>query len=114
MDSFYKKITFQEISKYGLHNIGDAIMTMAEAEQLQAHSNAVAIRLKIKWGWIMILKSVNWSGDNIRELVPYSSARDEFSGSASIFLDANENPHNHPLNRYPDPRQMELKKRLPG
>ena len=46
MDSFYKKITFQEISKYGLHNIGDAIMTMAEAEQLQAHSNAVSIRLK--------------------------------------------------------------------
>ncbi|MEN8229094.1 MAG: histidinol dehydrogenase [Bacteroidota bacterium] len=46
MDSFYKKITFQEISRYGLHNIGDSIMTMAEAEQLQAHSNAVAIRLK--------------------------------------------------------------------
>lgn len=46
MDSFCKKITFQEISKYGLANIGDAIMTMAEAEQLQAHSNAVSIRLK--------------------------------------------------------------------
>jgi histidinol dehydrogenase len=46
MDSFYKKITFQEISRYGLLNIGDAVMTMAEAEQLQAHSNAVAIRLK--------------------------------------------------------------------
>jgi len=46
MDSFYKKITFQEISKYGLHNIGEAIMTMAEAEQLQAHSNAVSIRLR--------------------------------------------------------------------
>lgn len=45
MDSFFKKITFQEISKYGLANIGDAIMTMAEAEQLQAHSNAVSIRL---------------------------------------------------------------------
>lgn len=45
MDSFFKKITFQEISKYGLHNIGNAIMTMAEAEQLQAHSNAVSIRL---------------------------------------------------------------------
>jgi histidinol dehydrogenase len=45
MDSFNKKITFQEISKYGLHNIGDAVMTMAGAEQLQAHSNAVAIRL---------------------------------------------------------------------
>ena len=46
MDSFYKKITFQEISRYGLVNIGDAIMTMAQAEQLQAHSNAVSIRLR--------------------------------------------------------------------
>lgn len=45
MDSFCKKITFQEISRYGLANIGEAIMTMAEAEQLQAHSNAVSIRL---------------------------------------------------------------------
>lgn len=45
MDSFNKKITFQEISRYGLHNIGDAVMTMAEAEQLQAHINSVAIRL---------------------------------------------------------------------
>jgi len=46
MESFCKKITFQEISRYGLVNIGDAIMTMAEAEQLQAHSNAVSIRLR--------------------------------------------------------------------
>jgi histidinol dehydrogenase len=45
MDSFFKKITFQEISRYGLHNIADAVMTMAEAEQLQAHSNAVSVRL---------------------------------------------------------------------
>ncbi len=45
MDSFFKKITFQEISKYGLHNIGKSVMTMAEAEELQAHSNAVSIRL---------------------------------------------------------------------
>ncbi|MCK5135072.1 MAG: histidinol-phosphate transaminase [Bacteroidales bacterium] len=48
--------------------------------------------------------------NNIRELVPYSSARDEYSGSASVFLDANENPYNTPLNRYPDPKQLELKK----
>lgn len=45
MDSFYKKITFQEISRYGLFNIGKTVMEMAEAEQLQAHSNAVSIRL---------------------------------------------------------------------
>lgn len=45
LDSFLKKITFQEITKYGLLNIGEAIMTMAGAEQLSAHRNAVAIRL---------------------------------------------------------------------
>jgi len=48
----------------------------------------------------------------ILEMEPYSSARDEFSGSASIFMDANENPFNHPLNRYPDPAQLQLKKRI--
>lgn len=46
MDAFVKKITFQEISKYGLFNISHAVTLMAEAEQLQAHSNAVKIRLK--------------------------------------------------------------------
>lgn len=52
--------------------------------------------------------------DNIAKLEPYSSARDEFSGSASVFLDANENPLNEPLNRYPDPRQLDLKKMIAG
>ncbi|MFZ4101729.1 MAG: histidinol-phosphate transaminase [Sphingobacterium thalpophilum] len=53
---------------------------------------------------------------NIKELVPYSSARDEFKGEASIFLDANENSFGSPLdqnyNRYPDPLQLKVKKRL--
>ena len=47
--------------------------------------------------------------DNIRNLKPYSSARDEFSGEAAVFLDANENPFNSPGNRYPDPHQRILK-----
>lgn len=46
---------------------------------------------------------------NIADLKPYSSARDEFSGEAMVFLDANENPYNAPYNRYPDPLQKELK-----
>jgi histidinol-phosphate aminotransferase len=50
--------------------------------------------------------------DNIRLLKPYSSARDEFSGEALAFLDANENPFNAPWNRYPDPRQIKLKTRV--
>lgn len=48
---------------------------------------------------------------NIRSLQPYSSARDEFTGSEAIFLDANENPFGQ-LNRYPDPHQTALKAKL--
>jgi histidinol dehydrogenase len=46
LDSFVKKITFQELSKEGIQNIGPAIELMAEAEQLMAHKNAVTVRLK--------------------------------------------------------------------
>lgn len=50
---------------------------------------------------------------NIWKLEPYSCARTEFTGKgARVFLDANENPYNNPLNRYPDPFQLEVKKRL--
>lgn len=49
---------------------------------------------------------------NIKELVPYSSARSEFVGTANIWLDANENPYSTNLNRYPDPLQVELKNTL--
>lgn len=45
----------------------------------------------------------------IARLKPYSSARDEFKGEASVFLDANESPYNAPYNRYPDPYQIKLK-----
>ena len=46
VDSFVKKITFQQLSKEGLENIGITVMQMATAEGLEAHKNAVAIRLK--------------------------------------------------------------------
>ena len=46
LDSFLKNITFQEITKEGLVNIGTTIELMAEAEGLMAHKNAVTIRLK--------------------------------------------------------------------
>lgn len=46
LDSFVKKITFQELSAQGIKNIGPAIELMAAAEQLQAHKNAVTLRLK--------------------------------------------------------------------
>ncbi|MDD3080113.1 MAG: histidinol-phosphate transaminase [Paludibacter sp.] len=50
--------------------------------------------------------------ENIRKLQPYSCARDEFKGEASVYLDANENPYNAPYNRYPDPLQWELKEKI--
>jgi len=54
--------------------------------------------------------------ENIKKLVPYSSARSEFKGGASVFLDANENAYGSPLpkpyNRYPDPVQLQLKDKI--
>ena len=54
--------------------------------------------------------------DNIKKLKPYSSARSEFSGMARVFLDANENSYGSPLtkwyNRYPDPLQWDVKKKI--
>lgn len=54
--------------------------------------------------------------ENIKSLVPYSSARNEFAGRADIFLDANENSFGSPLarnyNRYPDPSQAKIKTKI--
>ena len=49
---------------------------------------------------------------NILKLTPYSSARGEFKGAASVFLDANENPFESGYNRYPDPLQLTLKDKI--
>lgn len=49
---------------------------------------------------------------NILALAPYSCARDEFKGEASVYLDANESPYNNGLNRYPDPLQHSVKSLL--
>lgn len=49
---------------------------------------------------------------NIWELKAYSSARDDFKGDASVYLDANENPLSENYNRYPDPLQWKLKEKV--
>ncbi len=49
---------------------------------------------------------------NIQNLKPYSSARHEFKGTAKVYLDANENPFNNGMNRYPDPMQWKVKEPL--
>lgn len=54
--------------------------------------------------------------ENIKKLIPYSSARDEYKGKEGIFLNANENSYGSPLkenyNRYPDPLQKDIKEKL--
>jgi hypothetical protein len=54
--------------------------------------------------------------ENIKKMTAYSSARHEFTGKASVFLDANENSFGSPLpdnfNRYPDPLQIQVKEKL--
>ncbi|WP_335966812.1 histidinol-phosphate transaminase [Galbibacter sp. PAP.153] len=54
--------------------------------------------------------------ENVKKLKPYSSARDEFKDfdKQMVFLDANENPFNNGMNRYPDPQQRSLKQALAG
>jgi histidinol dehydrogenase len=47
LDSFFKKVTFQKLTKQGLQNIAATVVTMAEAEGLQAHAEAVKVRLSV-------------------------------------------------------------------
>ncbi len=58
----------------------------------------------------------NITRENIKNLKPYSSARDEYKGKEGVFLDANENSYGSPLdtnyNRYPDPLQLDVKEKL--
>jgi len=58
----------------------------------------------------------NLQRENIKNLRPYSTARDEYKGQANVYLDANENSFGSPLeknyNRYPDPLQLDLKEEI--
>lgn len=60
----------------------------------------------------MITDIYNLVRGNIRNLAPYSTARDDFKGAADTWLDANESPYAKFWNRYPDPRQKALKARI--
>ena len=118
LDSFCRKITYQELTAQGIGQIGKAIEVMAANEQLDAHKNAVTVRLQSSAFQKEQLASQQFNLEklvrkNIWELAPYSCARDEYSGvDASVFLDANENPYNGPINRYPDPLQKTLKQEI--
>ncbi|MFO7616194.1 MAG: histidinol dehydrogenase, partial [Bacteroidales bacterium] len=123
LESFIRNITFQEITPTGLSQIGPVIIEMARAEGLEGHARAVEVRMTADGGQRTeeqdkikderlgrgVERMVR---PNILSLVPYSSARDEYAGREGIFLDANENPFDSGLNRYPDPRQRELRQRV--
>ncbi len=118
LDSFCRKITYQELTAQGIGRIGKAIEVMAANEQLDAHKNAVTVRLQSSAFQKEQLATQPFNLEqlvrkNIWDLAPYSCARDEYSGvDASVFLDANENPYNGPINRYPDPLQKQLKQEI--
>jgi histidinol-phosphate aminotransferase len=103
LESFQKTITVQEATREGLQRLAAHAIVMAEGEGLEAH--AAAIRAM-----------KNLFRPHLLELQPYSSARDEFSGEAAVFLDANENSFgsvtNEQYNRYPDPYCWKLKEKL--
>ncbi|MCK6617397.1 MAG: histidinol-phosphate transaminase [Cyclobacteriaceae bacterium] len=50
--------------------------------------------------------------ENIKALTPYSTARDDYEGTAEVYLDANENPFPSEYNRYPDPHQRKVKEKI--
>jgi len=116
VDSFLRKMTLQEITPAGLQRLAPTILSMARAEGLDAHAQAVAVRLEAA------ATAAEESDEarriralmrpNIRALAPYSTARDECSGTPEVFLDANESPYSTGWNRYPDPRQRILKQKI--
>lgn len=117
LDSFVKKITYQRVTETGLLNLGETVVAMAEAEALQGHANAVTLRYKsLVPGDSLSMTAGSVSREfirpDLRNVKPYSSARDEFAGKGEVFLDANENGLLTAYNRYPDPMQTELKKTL--
>ena len=57
-------------------------------------------------------KLENYIRGNVKKMTAYTSARDEFSNIAEVYLDANENPFENGINRYPDPYQKKLKERI--
>lgn len=138
LDSFMRKITFQELTEEGIRSIGRCVELMASEEALDAHRNAMTLRLAACSASETGATKSNIGGTksnidarisnrifpnsnsvshlvrpNVIKMEAYSSARDEYSGKqATVFLDANESPYNAPLNRYPDPLQTEVKAEL--
>ena len=117
LDSFRKKMTYQEITAEGVRNIAPTVEIMAHNELLTAHEAAMRFRrqevesrqAKVDAPAFDIKALVR---PNILALKPYSCARTEFKGQARVYVDANENPYGETVNRYPDPFQCDLRSRV--
>ena len=110
IDSFLRRITYQELTREGLRALAPTVVAMARAEGLDAHAEAVRIRLEARCAMRPLAELVR---PNIRTLAPYSTARDEYGGQRiDVWLDANESPYDNGVNRYPDPRQQRLRELL--
>lgn len=117
LDSFRKKMTYQEITPEGVRNLAKTVEVMARNEQLTAHEAAMRFRRQEVEKRIPTEVKPDFDPrrlvrPNIAALKPYSCARSEFKGKAKVFVDANESPYNNGVNRYPDPLQLEIKKRI--
>ena len=127
LEAFQKKITYQRLTAQGLQTLAPAVEIMAEAEGLAAHARAVALRREaLAAAQQATADAANTEAPafdiaalvrpSIRQMQPYSSARDEYEGSAPVMLDANENSFgsvgDRVFNRYPDPQQRALKAAL--
>lgn len=61
---------------------------------------------------MIMIEINNLVRENVKQLIPYSAAREKYQGEGYVFLDANENPFGKSLNRYPDPYQKALKQKI--
>ena len=116
LDSFMRKMTYQQLTPEGVLNIGKTVERMADAEELEGHRRAMSVRVAAclrEQNRAICTEVEALVRPNVLKLEAYSCARDEYNDcGASVFLDANESPYNAPLNRYPDPRQEALKERI--
>ncbi|WP_025820163.1 histidinol dehydrogenase [Shewanella marina] len=115
---FQRRFTVQELTPTGLKQLGPSIMQLAQAERLDAHSNAVQLRLATlaqPSEGISLNEPINCAEQlvraNIAALKPYQSAR-RIGGQGDIWINANESPFNNSnianINRYPEPQPPEL------
>ena len=115
--SFQKSISFQRLTPAGLLGLAASVETMAAAEKLPLHAASVAVRRRAAQALPRQLADPReLLSQRARLMQPYICAGEQSRFAGSVLLDANEMPVPLPgaagLNRYPDPRQRELTRRI--